>query len=318
MVPPPTARLRGNLGPGWRAAAGRPPGRRTAAALQGVLGWDPLATMSAALHPCSALPAPRQEPQHPVRPTNISWTARTDTRSPGHIRGRPRAPEKATMFMTLRTAPIVSVTLPSQKDGTSSHILCARARAAHQRPSASAAAHMRVKGPSPRVRGPRGSRQRAATPVAGALAGRCGGRDRPHDSALPASQTKLVPGLRGACAGTDACAAVSGARQPPGAGLLQGDSPCAGAARLIGVVKQARLLVQPEERAVGIVAGHQARRQVAPPLQHEAALHEVCARAARRHGRSQQPPRAARRARPRVRTGRPRPPSQETRSRMQR
>ena len=108
------------------------------------------------------------------------------------------------------------------------------------------------------------------------------------------------------------CTAATGCRAAPGG------TPCAGAARLVGVVQQARLLVQPEERAVGIVASHQARRQVAPPLQHEAALHEVCARAAGRHGRTQRPPRALRRARLRGRAGHPRPPSQGPRGRPQR
>ena len=36
-------------------------------------------------------------------------------------------PENATMFMSFRTAPMDSVTLPSVKDGTSSHILCRKA-----------------------------------------------------------------------------------------------------------------------------------------------------------------------------------------------
>jgi len=147
-------------------------------------------------------------------------------RCPGHVRGRSRAPEKATMFMTLRTAPIVSVTLPSQKDGTSSHILCARARAAPQRPSALAAAHIRVRGPGcgARVWAPGGCanvqprQQLASWPNAVAS------RLQPPRAALLARPTRFMPGLRGACTKTDACAAVWGARQPPVPGCSGGNT----------------------------------------------------------------------------------------------
>lgn len=158
--------------------------------------------------------------------------------------------------MSLRTAPMVSVTLPSQKDGTSSHILCATpagasAAGARQRecaaPAQSASARARASSGAISVLA-----HRQLAPWPDTLAGKCRG------SAL---STKQLTFYEISCIiSTGACA------QPQNA------------ARLIRVVKEPRLLVQPEESAVAVVSGHEAFRQIAPPFQHEAVLNEVCVR----------------------------------------
>ncbi len=219
-APRPTARLRGRPGPGWRAAAGGLPDHRAAAALLGVLGCDPLAAVSAALHPCSA-PAGATSGvttscafnQHQLDCKDAQALSGSCPRALARTRESDHVHDLAHSANRERDAAV------AEGRHVVAHPLRARPGGASAAERIGSCIHSRQGAGLRRpCTGPGRLRQRPATPAAGILAECCGA----PRAALLARPTRYMPGLRGACTKTDACTAVWGVRQPPGAGLLRG------------------------------------------------------------------------------------------------